>query len=45
MHTIYFGCPATDLLDFYKDTSLQCYGNLVSEWYPTKCIVFSADSY
>ena len=39
MHSLYFGCLATDLLDFfYKHSTLRCYGNYVSEGYPTKCI-------
>ena len=40
MHILYFGCLPTDLLDFiYKHTTVRCYGNYVSEEYPTKCIV------
>ena len=31
MHILYFGCLATDLLDFYKHIALCCYGNYVSE--------------
>ena len=39
MHMLYFGCLATNLLDFYKHTTLCCYGNCVGEEYPTKCFV------
>ena len=39
MHVLYFGCLATDLLDFYKHSTLRCYGNYVGEGYPTKCFV------
>ena len=39
MHILYLGCLATDLLVFfYKDTTLCCYGNYVSEGSPTKCM-------
>ena len=39
MHILYFGCLATDLLDFYKHTTLCCYGNYVGEGYPSKRFV------
>ena len=39
MHILYFGCLATDLFDFFKHTTLCCYGNYVGEGYPTKCFV------
>ena len=40
MHILYFGCLATDLLDFfYKHTTLCCYGNYEEEEYPSKCFV------
>ena len=38
MHIIYFGCIATDLLIFYKQTTLCYHGYYVSEGYPSKCI-------
>ena len=38
MQILYFGCLATNLLIFHKHTTLRCYGNYVSERYPTKCI-------
>ena len=46
MHILYFGCLATDLLDFfYKLTILCCYGNYVGEGYPQNVSLSAAYCY
>ena len=42
MHILYFGCLATNLLDFfYKHTTLCFYGNYVGEGCPTNDVICS----
>ena len=39
MQIFYFGCQATNLLIFYKHTTLRYYGNYANDLYPTTGVV------
>ena len=44
MHILYFGCLATNLLDFfYKHTIFRCYGNYVREDTPQNVSLCAGD--